>query len=584
MFSQNAQTLKEQGNTAFKQQDYQSASMSYQQAVADSPNFVDAWSNLGLCYKKLNNMPLAIDAFFKTIELQPSHKKALYNLISIIRENNLFARPDIALRMFNISRKYQAKVCFLSADLKLTKDNRLVILEITRGFQSGYRGTVLRGLDINTLMQNKARENNFPELRLSPSAVQSLQAINLGFQQTLQAEIQQHREAGDITDFASYKFCCGGSDMVPIPLGIDILGMDDPNIALACEDKYLLHQLCVKSQQLECRPRTLCIERNKGYRASLLAEIKAAVGDCPRYVIKAPQMEESKGVIIVESAELAAVLPKLFKSHEETLIRYTREKVSDPSFLFSMLQGNMPPEIHMLCDASGYFLVEEYVPNKPIFQAGKIYDPTLRVFFYAIRNKGAYAYIPIDSYWRLPTHDIAKKDVDKRSRIIPEYSMDPKIIVAVSPEDQTVIDAKLTTVIPAIFASAMETDYIADFQREARPELMHYRYLYYANQLIGHGYYNMAEYCFQSALALNIVAEKYRVFHERGIMLTNQERYQDAIACFNTVLSLKPDFEPANFRRGVVYHHLGKYGERDQDFKFANPNQVRHFLGRMGAA
>src|SRR3989344_4765313 len=91
-----ALAAKGQGNVEFKKENYQLAIRHYLDAIKESPDYIDALSNLGLCYKKLNKKDLAIATFQKVLVLQPQHQKALSNLLDILKGIDLTAKPELA--------------------------------------------------------------------------------------------------------------------------------------------------------------------------------------------------------------------------------------------------------------------------------------------------------------------------------------------------------------------------------------------------------------------------------------------------------------------------------------------------------
>jgi Flp pilus assembly protein TadD len=106
------------GTKAFNARDFDAAITCYKEAIAKSPNSVDAHYNLGLTYANKGMMDEAISAYKKTTTISPKHAKA-YNNLGIAYEQKKMAdesflmyqkavdlNPDLAPAQYNLGRSY----------------------------------------------------------------------------------------------------------------------------------------------------------------------------------------------------------------------------------------------------------------------------------------------------------------------------------------------------------------------------------------------------------------------------------------------------------------------------------------------
>jgi tetratricopeptide (TPR) repeat protein len=580
---QKSEQLREQGNTFFKQQHYDKALECYENATKESNDNIKAWSNLGICHKKLENINEAMAAFERVLELDAMHVKAMQNLVDIFRKLDLEKSPELALKVFSFRQRHQAKLCFLSADYKLTNDGRVIILEITRGLQSGHRGAFLHGQFLKDLLPAAATKARLPAIVMTKQ--KGHQCVDKPLAAVMKEKIKvDPSTAQDLRTLSSYKSCYVEFELPPTPIACPYLMVDDINVAQACEDKSMLHQTCVRAKQTHVRPRTFVLDRNQPYSPALLSQIKSHVGEHGKYVIKAPGQEESRGVIIVSSADLPDILPRLFLSEEQAAYEFARKH---PELLKSILKTKInPPEINMLTDDKGCFLVEEYIANKPIVEKGKMYDPTGRAFFLVARDNDVCRYIPIDNYWRLPDKSIREKGVALRDKIIPSYRKDTVTVATVNPADNELIHQQFSGMMPAIISNLFERDLLAEFAKEPQPKVKYYGYLMYANSATLLGNYPLVEYCF--ARAKETIPSKeyeYRVYHELGILRTRQGKYAEAIGSFNTAIQFNSASEISYLRRGIAYHLQGDVAKCQADLKTAaktNPRRVEVLAAEYG--
>ncbi len=56
--------------------EYDKSVKNFTAAVELKPEFAEAWNNLGYCYRKLDKLPLSLDAYHKALELKPGFPEA----------------------------------------------------------------------------------------------------------------------------------------------------------------------------------------------------------------------------------------------------------------------------------------------------------------------------------------------------------------------------------------------------------------------------------------------------------------------------------------------------------------------------
>jgi tetratricopeptide (TPR) repeat protein len=72
-YSDNKKALEfyKEGERYFNREEYESALIQFNKAVAKDPKFAFAWDNMGICYRRLNRFNEAIRCYEKSLELDP---------------------------------------------------------------------------------------------------------------------------------------------------------------------------------------------------------------------------------------------------------------------------------------------------------------------------------------------------------------------------------------------------------------------------------------------------------------------------------------------------------------------------------
>lgn len=102
-----AQTYFKQGEDYSKKRDWNQAIQAYLQAVRLDPKFVEAWNNLGFCYRKLQLYTKAIGAYQLALDLRPDFPNA-HEYMG--RTYLAMGDRDGAMREYDILKKLDAKM------------------------------------------------------------------------------------------------------------------------------------------------------------------------------------------------------------------------------------------------------------------------------------------------------------------------------------------------------------------------------------------------------------------------------------------------------------------------------------------
>ena len=60
------------------------------------------------------------------------------------------------------------------------------------------------------------------------------------------------------------------------------------------------------------------------------------------------------------------------------------------------------------------------------------------------------------------------------------------------------------------------------------------------------------------------------VFYNKGVLLTDMNRTEEALECYNKVLEIEPDDADALYNKGTILNELGKNDEAEECFAKVN--------------
>jgi hypothetical protein len=168
-------------------------------------------------------------------------------------------------------------------------------------------------------------------------------------------------------------------------------------------------------------------------------------------VIKPINAGRGNGIIMVDKDNLDDALHRILVENKNHLppdndIEYK----PDPPLGYDYWKG----------DRNSNFLVEEYVPSKPISVGGKEYDATMRVIFIMRYEQGTITLDFLDAYWKRPIKALTDYGTFKDKHIskhAPNFEESQDL--AVSPEDYEFVKESMAQALPQIYWNILATHY-----------------------------------------------------------------------------------------------------------------------------
>jgi tetratricopeptide (TPR) repeat protein/transglutaminase-like putative cysteine protease len=117
------QELHKAGVKALDDRDFKTASELLQRVVEQEPKSKDAWDELGLAYRGLNNHPQALNAFQKQVEVNQFHKRAYDDLAAELRNEGKFEDAVAA---------YSKQLDNLPVDRQARRNRGMLLLQLKR--------------------------------------------------------------------------------------------------------------------------------------------------------------------------------------------------------------------------------------------------------------------------------------------------------------------------------------------------------------------------------------------------------------------------------------------------------------------
>ncbi len=578
-----ANSLKEEGNR-LASQNPRAALQKYEEAINANPNFHQAWFNKGLMHKKLEEYDQAIGAFKKAFELDSKYEKAKVNHAQTLFLQKKYKEAwdlfvtlstsmDGNIGQFLCEQHIAARVIFANVDLKLTKDNQVKILEFGPGVQSGFEGLRLAtGQAITQLL-----DKEFKRLSLIPiiNSVPGQQVSDHAPLRKALCSLPKPQGEFRVESIKGYRAVYGGYELKSISRDERILLMDDNIVNFIFGNKMLTHEAFIETHLEEARPHTLIFKRQ--YEDKLAQEIRSRLKGVKQFILKVPDEEEGKGVMVVDDADLDLMLTVLLAPHDEKEARHLGAKFAAKLSDIEKLQ--LPRKMQKLGaeenrigtwknSQSYYFMVEEYVQGKAITYQNNHYDATMRVAFFIIRDNGEMRCEPFACYWKLPPKSMGDSS-ELRERTVSSFSSTRRDAVAVSDEDRAVVYSRLKNILPNIVQNMMIRnipDDIKECAQETKDEKIYKAYLWmrFANVLAYQGQYRLAEYYLNNATSL--VPDYYQVYHQKGVTHHLQGQYQQAIDSYSEALKKDQRQSAPYYRRGMTWLAMGEQAKADKDF------------------
>jgi ankyrin repeat protein/tetratricopeptide (TPR) repeat protein len=603
---QKAVLLKEEGNRLVVQGDHQKALQKYDEAIAADATFATAWFNKGLMHKKLKQYVEALEAFQKTLAIDPTYVKAKLQRAEILclqgryREawpifTSLISKSsdflvDATRGQFVCEQHMAAKVIFASVDLKLTKTDEIKILEFGEGMLSGFDGfKFATGQNIVTLLKEKARELSLPPLILN-----GMPGLDMVDHDVIDKELATLLPpSGDFfpEQLSRYAAIYGGSQIRPVKKPW-ILGMGDSVLNFTFENKHITHFSFETSGMQHTRPRALTFNCSINPRAASDKIRKKLLG-ATQFVLKKPDLEGGQGTIVVNDRDLDVVIEVLlcfklpsderrilsFLSEKMRAVEAYREHLKQQGYSAEKLQNKVTMDVQQFerwhHGKGSYFMVEEYITNKPITYEHKEYDATMRVAFLLVRDNGIVFCAPFACYWKLPPQPM-DAECQLRDKTVSSFSVDRHTAAVVNSNDQSVVYRQLQHLLPKVGVEMMQRDIVSYVETQASEDKFSLL-LHFANSLAHQGKYVLAEYYLNEGKKLN--PNNYRAYHEFGMFYHMQGLYERAIASYTQALEKNPGQEATYFRRGITWLALSDPEKAEHDFRRVNdPEYVRRIL------
>lgn len=579
-----AEEYKKEGNRLAALKQYDKALAQYELATRSDPKLAAAWLNKGLMLKTLDKTDLAIPAFEQALAINPTYHKAKINLANCHLKLANYGKAwpllhaclttsfkqDAQIGILRCQQHLAANVIFANVDLKLTSNNQVKILEFGNGLQSGFLGyQQLTGTSMQALFKEKLQQ------LIQPTYINSIAGIPDSDAAVDEAIAQLGLEDLDEipTSLEHYQALYAGNSLRPT--SNSVLKLDGPVIQTIFEEKSLTHQCFVESAQLDARPQTMRLPRV--FQQDLASKILNAFPHTATFVLKIPNEERGKGVLIVSRQDLEPSLrvlllndsPSMIKKESSRFAQYLmgklKTKPSDPLAYFMQV---MDPYITWSELVGHEFMVEAYTTSKAYKHHNKLYDGTVRVAFMLVRDQGNFQFIPLASYWKLPPKPINEGNL--RERTVSSFNEEHKSSALVSRDDEAIIYAQLSTLLPKVFSTMMTFDleaYISKAPESTDKEKYQKasQWMHYANSLLVNGYHHAADHYLERARKLTPHDSKY--YHQLGVHLHEKQAYDDAIQAFNTAAQKNPRNSATFYRRALTWLAKDELAAAQHDFQ-----------------
>lgn len=453
--------------------------------------------------------------------------------------------------------RLSARVIFSCVDLKFTKDGEVKILEFGRGIQSGFKGFEgVSGKSFGTRLDEVFKEYSLPRLVLNSHRSRDVLDDTIIRKEALNPAL--HQDNTQTERLASYSMTYMDSTLGVLPSRC--LPIDDPIVSFAFEDKALTHSYFVRSGQENTRPNTLLLSlKNPQDYPRLISE---RFPDTQRFVLKMPDREGGRGVMVLPLKDLLVILQILKRANKSTLLSPEES---------ALLGQNAKKLSDWLDTGVDRLLIEEYVTSKPVIQGEKMYDATMRVAFVFVRDNGEVRCHPFACYWKLPPNPITFRGGTLADMTISSFSPDRISAVQVNEEDQKIVFERLSVVLPSLILSMMPLESVLDYIARLSPtqnQTAGDLWMHFSNTLAHHGYYAEAVDYLERALPL--IKESAQVLFQRSMIYYLAEQYERAIEYCTQALRTQHYNPELHFHRAKCLVALNRIADAEIDLHAAN--------------
>lgn len=222
---------------------------------------------------------------------------------------------------------------------------------------------------------------------------------------------------------------------------------------------------------------------------------------------------------------------------------------------------------------SAEFLVEEYVVSKSVRHNGRNYDPTMRVAFLGIRDRGVVRCHPFACYWKLPPQPIGE-GARTRENTISSYSSSHGLSTIVSKTDEAIVYQQLQEFLPQVLNAMINYNLfgIENLKEDTGLDKKHkaHQILNFSQELTDKGYYELSlEYLKKVEKLLFLPNDMVSIYNAYGKYFYRIKNFEAAEKCYKKAIESSPANElPADayLYLGLVFFAQNKRKEADEYF------------------
>lgn len=579
---------KDQGNTAFKAGNFAEAISYYEKALEVDASYVPALFNKFLCLKKLDKDDDHLSLLKKVLQIDPNHEKAmdlLYELgmeyysrkkyqdaqnylhflkqhitrevpivgggaaaaaAAIIKIPKTIDLLKLSKTLRNIEEQIDAKIVFQIVDLKFTREEKVKILEMGLGMESGYLGlaAINGGLGSAPPLIDALRGLGLPGRLTAYPAMHGPDDIEGLVEDIAAWPMPAESDRKKLKGFSG--ILCGNHyhrNKKPTLLVDDLAP-----VGLAIVDKLTMHHIATAARIDIYRPDTELFTIGEDVATAvrrILGKIKTDI-----IVLKAPDLERGEGVEFIHRDGLALRLAKL----------------------------TPPMMINENESASSAILLESFEPSKTVKKEGLSYDGTMRVYLTMVRNEGTWEYHCLGANWKLPPLSTNSKDF--RNSTLSSFHGEPRAL-AVDAKDLETINTQLKIALTAFYEAALAfplEDYIDRLlKRAATKQEGFYLSVRLANILGSLGWSEEALEILNNLENHKSPDAQERIHHERARIYFSGGEYAKAIESFNKALTINAHgMDTTHYFLALAYAHLGKIDEFKREQAIIKLSQGRN--------
>ena len=355
------------------------------------------------------------------------------------------------------AEKYPVDICFLVADLKYNTKQGVKVCEIQQASLSLFNGDtfrcaqdesihteLLRTLSLYNqhgwvVANDIADKNVVSSLARSSFWKKSSDLIDLVSDPCFRYQSQQEVADGyDLSSYSGFLYTNGAHLCVidDFETRFSSMVVIDRSSFPFWVDKYRMTQLFAEDELLSTfKPKWGNYKKN--YTKDLASTIAEDL-QCDTFVIKPRGEFQGNGVIIVQRHELDEVLHYII----------TKNSV--------LAESNDPAYASWKNDSFDSFIVEEFVTSDLIAipdLENKMYQPTMRVAFLLVYNKGRHEVHFLGGYWKTPSVSL---DEEGSFMMKNKDICKPPYYCAVEPATMQVVQQELSIALPLLHEKMLE--------------------------------------------------------------------------------------------------------------------------------